>query len=149
MIESTLTRTIVVGAVSCPPSRPATASEVWVDLVTDDVGVGDLLLVDGLQQQIIGKVVEMRLIEPRNHTGAYADLYVQRGQVALAKLAILGFSDNRPRLPQGSTVRRPQGDEVADLLAQAQSIPPEHRVAVGCIPVGNGFAPAHVHLERL
>ena len=139
----------IVGTVSCPPSRPATASEVWIDLLTEDVGVGDLLLVDGIHQQIIGKVVEMRLIEPRTHGTAHADLLVQRKQVALAKLALLGFSDDRPRLPQGTEVRPPRIDEVANLLAEARRIPEGRRVPVGCISVGDDFTPVSIHLDRV
>ncbi len=55
----------VIGHVVCPPNRPATAREVWIDLLsTADIALNDLLVIHHHQQRVLGMVIDIQKIDP-------------------------------------------------------------------------------------
>jgi hypothetical protein len=140
----------LVGTVICPRYRPATPSEVWVELLSPTaVSLHDLLLIESPHQCVIGTVIDMeRVAEP---AGRDVDSALQRAgdETTFAKLMILSSSDGQQRPPQGTAVRRPTPEEVTELLAEARVIPHDRRVPLATVPLHHGFAPVYGDLHRL
>jgi hypothetical protein len=139
-----------VGIVICPKQRPATPTEVWIELTSvAAVALGDLLLIESPNQQLLGIVVDVELVDDRYVATETNTIQRRRSRYTSAKLNVLSFSDGRRRPPEGTVVRRPRPSEVTMLLAEARAIPVEYRTPVGAVPIGSSFAPVYVHAHRL
>ncbi|MDP9316963.1 MAG: hypothetical protein M3R24_39930 [Chloroflexota bacterium] len=139
-----------VGKVICPQSRPATHSEVWIEVFkSDDIALRDYLLVESSRQQVLGVVSDILVIEGQHCPPTQASPLRRSSRTTIAKIEIINASDGRQRPPDGTVVRRPYPHEVTALLAEARQIPDDQRVPFGVIPLPNGFAPTYVHLQRL
>ncbi len=149
-----LSSSSVIGHVVCPPNRPATPREVWIDLLSaPDVALNDLLVVQHQHQRVLGTVIDLQKIDPSSSLFSLATTQLPLSQPlpirTIAKLSILSTSDFRLRPPQGSRVRRPTAEEVTLLLAEARAIPPDKRVPVGVIKLHDGLAPVFCHADRV
>ncbi len=143
-------RNTLIGYVICPKQRPATATEVWVELASwAVVALGDLLVIGSPRQTLIGMVVDMEMVEESAGTPSFSQRLRHPRRTTLSKVAILSASDQQQRPPEGSTVRRAQPAEVTTLLAEARWIPLENRVPLAVIPLPDGFAPVFAHLGRI
>src|SRR5690242_19797819 len=103
----------IIGTVSCPSNRPATATDVWVQLCPRrSVSLHDLLVIESGHQQLLGTVIDVQLVEEE---GVYHPRRSQPrtpSRKTWAQIAILSSSDGQRRPPDGTTVRRPCPREV-------------------------------------
>ncbi len=140
----------IIGVVVCPKQRPATPTDVWLELLAPTaVAVHDLLLIESPKQRLLGTVVDMERVVVRSTPAPHPPRHRSVDDVTLARLAILSSSDGRQRPPEGTAARFPRPDEVTELLAEARLIPPEQRVPLGVIPLRQGIAPIYGDLHRL
>jgi hypothetical protein len=91
-------------------------------------------------QQVLGMVIEMHVVDDDEASTATA------GRTWRARLTLLSTSDGRRRPPEGSLVRYPTAEEVADLHTEARQIPAAQRVPLGVVPVHDTFASVYGHL---
>ncbi len=139
-----------IGTVISSPTRPATATTVWIELVVhDQVALRDLILIESPGQTLLGTVIEIERIAERPVSTAKGVHRRPTDQITCAKLEILSASDMRQRPPDGTAARFPRSDEVTEFLAEARRIPHPERVALGVIPLPDGFAPVPVDLRRV
>ncbi len=142
--------TTIIGVVVCPKHRPATPTDVWLELlVPTAVAVRDLLLIDSPGQQLLGAVVDMERVVGRSTPSPHPARRRSVDDLTLARLAILSSSDGRQRPPEGTAARFPHAHEITTLLGEARRIPPERRVPLGVIPQREGVAPIYGDLQRL
>lgn len=140
----------MIGTVVYTPSRPATATMVWIEvMVRGQLALRDLVVIDSPRQAVLGIVVEMERVGASAVARTRVRVQPQPNVVTYAKIELVSASDMRQRPPEGTVARHPRPDEVAELLAEARRIPLEQRVAVGVIPVRKGFSPVTLDLHRL
>ncbi len=124
----------VVGVVICPQQRPATPTDVWIELLAPGkLALRDPLLIDGTGQHLLGIVIEMERVMHGTSAAPRPSLRRPREETTLAKLAIISSSDGLQRPPEGTAVRLPSPEEVTTLLGEARRIPVDRRVPLGVL----------------
>ncbi len=91
-----------IGLVIASPTRPATATTVWIELaVHNKVALHDFIIVESPGHALLGVVVEIEKITNSPLVAAKEVHQRSSQQLTCAKLAILSTSDMRHRPPDG------------------------------------------------